>query len=49
MKILHELCESQFCKGIDKKISKDRRDEDGRSNLMPVEELSRSFLVMKKN
>jgi hypothetical protein len=30
MKTLHELCESQFYKEIGTKISRERRDEDGR-------------------
>jgi hypothetical protein len=30
MKTLDELCESRFCKGIGKKTSGERRDEDGR-------------------
>jgi hypothetical protein len=30
MKTLDELCESRFCKGIGKKTSRERRDEDGR-------------------
>jgi len=31
MKTLHELCESQFCKEIDRKIFGEQRDEVMRS------------------
>ncbi len=31
MKTLHELCESQFCEGIGKKIAKEKKDKIWRS------------------
>ncbi len=31
MKTLHELCESQLCKGIGEEISGERRDEEWRN------------------
>jgi len=38
MKILHELCESQLYKGIDKEISREQREEEWKNYMMLAEE-----------